>query len=157
VLVSSDIHRGTLDGLDAARAVVEGRKGGRIRALHIELDPNKTKRLKDRWENLVLPHLGHLDIELDIVPSPYRWLVQPVLAYLDKIDEGKADHRIVVLLAEFETGSLWTQILHNQSTLGLRKALFNRPNVTIITNRFFLRPGAHERLAAAASGTPGAT
>jgi amino acid transporter len=145
VLISSDIHRGTLEGLEAAKAVVEGRPGARIRGLHIELDPAKTRRLKEKWDSLVVPHLGHLDIELDIVPSPYRWLVQPVLAYLDQLDEGKADHRVVVLLAEFETGSYWTQMLHNQSTLGLRKALFNRPNVTIITNRFFLKPGLYQR------------
>lgn len=142
VLVSSDIHRGTLEGLEAARAVVEGREGGEIRALHIELDPARTKRLKEKWDSLVMPYIGHLDVSLDIVPSPYRWLVQPVLAYLDSLDAGRPDHRIVVLLAEFETGSLWTQLLHNQSTLGLRKALFNRPNVTIITNRFFLKPNA---------------
>ncbi len=149
VLVSSDIHRGTLEGLEAARAIVEGRANSELRALHIELDPTRTKRLKDKWDAMVMPYLGHLDISLDIVPSPYRWLVQPVLAYLDSLDKGRPDHRIVVLLAEFETGSVWTQMLHNQSTLGLRKALFNRPNVTIITNRFFLKPGAHERSAVA--------
>ncbi|MCC7477879.1 APC family permease [bacterium] len=153
VLVSSDIHRGTLEGLEAARAFVEGRSNSELRALHIELDPAKTKRLKDKWDALVVPYLGHLDISLDIVPSPYRWLVQPVLAYLDSLDRGRQDHRVVVLLAEFETGSVWTQMLHNQSTLGLRKALFNRPNVTIITNRFFLKPGAHERRGLAAERT----
>jgi hypothetical protein len=137
VLLSSDIHRGTLEGLEAARAFVEGRKNATLRALHIEIDPEKTKRLTTKWDKMVKPYIGHM-IHLDIVPSPYRQLIPPVMQYIEHVDDERADDRIVVLLPEFETGGFWTHLLHNQTAPRLRQALFARPNVTVITNRFFM-------------------
>jgi amino acid transporter len=137
VLLSSDIHRGTLEGLEAARAIVEGRKSSSLRALHVQIDPEKTKRLTGKWEKMVMPYIGHM-IQLDIVPSPYRQLIPPVEDYLDRLDAERNDDRVVVLIPEFETGGFWTHLLHNQTAPRLRKALFNRPNVTVITNRFFM-------------------
>jgi amino acid transporter len=137
VLLSSDIHRGTLEGLETARAFVEGRKNATLRALHIEIDPEKTKRLTTKWDKLVKPYIGHM-IHLDIVPSPYRQLIPPVMQYIEHVDDERPDDRIVVLLPEFETGGFWTHLLHNQTAPRLREALFQRPNVTVITNRFFM-------------------
>jgi hypothetical protein len=137
VLLSSDIHRGTLEGIEVARAFVEGRKNTTLRALHIEIDPEKTKRLTSKWDKMVKPYIGHM-IHLDIVPSPYRQLIPPVMDYIEKVDQERADDRIVVLLPEFETGGFWTHLLHNQTAPRLRQALFQRPNVTVITNRFFM-------------------
>ncbi|MDQ3024223.1 MAG: hypothetical protein M3R04_07575, partial [bacterium] len=137
VLLSSDIHRGTLEGLETARAFVEGRKNSTLRALHIEIDPEKTKRLVTKWEKLVKPYIGHM-IHLDIVPSPYRQLIPPVMQYIQRLDDERGDDRIVVLLPEFETGGFWTHLLHNQTAPRLRQALFQMPNVTVITNRFFM-------------------
>jgi amino acid transporter len=138
VLLSSDIHRGTLEGLEAARAFVEGRESASLRALHIEIDPEKTKRLTAKWDKLVSPHIGRL-IQLEIVPSLHRALIPPILQYLDRIDAERQDDRIVVLIPEFETGGFWTHLLHNQTAPRLRQALFQRPNVTVITNRFFMQ------------------
>jgi amino acid transporter len=137
VLLSSDIHRGTLEGLEAARAFVEGRKNTTFRALHIEMDAEKTKRLVTKWEKYVTPYIGHM-IQLDIVPSPYRQLIPPIMGYINRVDSERADDRIVVLLPEFETGGFWTHLLHNQTAPRLRQALFQVPNVTVITNRFFM-------------------
>jgi hypothetical protein len=137
VLLSSDIHRGTLEGLEAARAFVEGHTNATLRALHIEIDPEKTKRLVTKWDKLVKPYIGKV-AHLDIVPSPYRQLIPPVMEYIEHVDDERSDDRIVVLLPEFETGGFWTHLLHNQTAPRLRQALFARPNVTVITNRFFM-------------------
>ena len=72
------------------------------------------------------------------MPSPYRQLIPPVMQYIDRVDSERSDDRIVVLLPEFETGGFWTHLLHNQTAPRLRQALFQRPNVTVITNRFFM-------------------
>jgi len=142
VLLSSDIHRGTLEGLEAARAIVEGRKNSVLRALHIEIDPEKTKRLKNKFDSLVEPYLGRI-IRLDIVPSPFRWLIEPVVEYIEKLDRERPHDRIIVVVPEFETGDFFGKLMHNQTAARLRAALFNRPNITVLSHRFFMRPIGH--------------
>ncbi len=141
VLVSSDVHRGILEGLEAGRAIAEGRPDSILRAVHIEMDPEKTPRLKEKWVQFVEPYLGE-KIKLDIVPSPYRWLVEPVMDYLDWADMERSGDRVIIVLPEFETGSWITQFLHNFTARRLRSALLNRPHVTVVSSRYFMKPMA---------------
>ena len=105
------------------------------------MDPDKTERLKQKWATFIEPHLGQ-QVKLDIVPSPYRWLTEPLLDYLDCIDLERTDDRIVVVLPEFETGNWLTQFLHNFTAGRLRTVLLNRPNITVVSSRFFMKPMA---------------
>lgn len=141
VLISSDIHRGNLEGLAAARDLAAGNPDSEVRAVHIEMDPEKTHRLHTRWEQLVEPNVGK-KIQLDIVPSPYRWLTEPILSYLDSIETTIGMRRIVVVLPEFETGNPLTHFLHNFTARRLRSALLNRPNITVVSSRYFMKPMA---------------
>jgi len=141
VLVSSDIHRGILEGLEAGRAITRNHPDSILRAVHIEMDPEKTARLKMRWSQFVEPFLGQ-KVRLDVVPSPYRWLIEPILDYLDWTDLERTGDRIIVVLPEFETGSWVTQLLHNFTGRRLRTALLNRPHVTVVSSRFFMKPMA---------------
>ncbi|HEY3377667.1 MAG TPA: APC family permease [Armatimonadota bacterium] len=141
VLVSSDIHRGTLEGLDCARNLVSGRKDSELRAVHIEVDPEKTVRLRTKWSQLVEPYLGY-HIKLDVVSSPYRLITEPILEFLDQSDLTHPNTRIIIILPEFETGSFVTQFLHNFTAHRLRKMLMDRPNITIVSSRYFMRPKA---------------
>jgi len=141
VLVSSDIHRGILEGLECGRALADSKPGSMLRAVHIEMDPEKTERLKTKWAQLVEPCLGQT-IKLDIIPSPYRWLTEPILDYLDWIDLERTGDRIVVVLPEFETGNPITHFLHNFTARRLRAVLLNRPHVTVVSSRFFMKPMA---------------
>ena len=145
VLVSSDIHRGILEGLECGRAIAEGRQDSILRAVHIEMDPDKTPRLKAKWAQMVEPYLGS-KIKLDIVPSPYRWLNEPILDYLDQIDRLRPDQRIIIVLPEFETGNPLTHFLHNFTGRRLRALLLNRPNITVVSSRFFMKPMAWRRV-----------
>jgi len=138
VLVSGAIHRGTLEGIECARDLAGGNPHSQLRALHIELDPVRTPWLIDRWHTMVEEPL-HGKFRLDVVHSPFRWLAEPVLEYLDKMNEERMGDRIIVVIPEFETGSWWTRLLHNASGRRLREILLMRPNVTVVTSRFFLR------------------
>lgn len=138
VLLSSDIHRGTLEGLETARAIVKGRKHSDLRALHVEIDPNKTQRLTTKWKEIVAPKMGET-ITLDIIPSPYRTLIQPVVEYVKDLARQRPGEKVVVLIPEFETGTPLSWILHNQTAPQLRRALFKVPDISVITNRFFMR------------------
>jgi hypothetical protein len=137
VLLGSDINRGTLEGIEFARAVVEGKPNAILRAVHVELDHERTPRLKHQWRDLVQKHMKG-KIKLDVVPSPYRWLIIPILDYLDELDKQRYGDQIVVVVPEFETGNWLTHLLHNATSWRLKRALLGRPHITIVTTRYFL-------------------
>lgn len=141
VLVSSDVHRGILEGLECGRAIAASGPNNILRAVHIEMDPDKTPRLQTKWEKFVEPYMGE-KIRLDVIPSPYRWLIEPIMDYLDWTDLERGGDRIIVVLPEFETGSWITQLLHNFTGNRLRSALLNRPHVTVVSSRYFMKPMA---------------
>jgi hypothetical protein len=67
-----------------------------------------------------------------VIVSPYRSLLGPLLSYLDAIDHGDPQRAIVVVLAEFVPRHWWDAVLHNQTALRLKLALFTRPNTSVI-------------------------
>jgi hypothetical protein len=138
VLISSDIHRGTLEGLECGRTLVAERTDSELRAVHIEVDPEKTLRLTTKWKQLVEPYLGQ-SIRFDVINSPYRWLIEPILEYIDQVDLERGNGRVIIVLPEFETGSAITHFLHNFTGKRLRNMLLNRPNITVVSSRYFMR------------------
>jgi hypothetical protein len=64
---------------------------------------------------------------LQVVPSPYRSIVGPLLEYLEAQDREHNDGQpAVVLLPEFVPARWWHYILHNQTAWLLRLALLYR-------------------------------
>lgn len=146
----SDLNRGALEGLDCALDIAGGRKDSRVRAVHIELLPQASEKLRERWRRYVEPFVGK-HVRLDVVPSPYRWLIPPVLDYIDRLHHDYPHDRIVVVIPEFETGNWLTHLLHNASARRLYTALLGKPQVTIVSCRFFMRPRGPARTAEAAA------
>ena len=143
VTLLSDINRGALEGLECALDIAGGRKNSHVSAVHIELVPEYTQRLRERWRKHIEPYVGK-NVRLDVQPSPFRWLVPPVLEYIDRVHKERPEDRIIVVVAEFETGNVVTHFLHNASARRLVAALLGRPRVTAVSCRFFIRePGVH--------------
>lgn len=138
VLISSDIHRGILEGLDCARSFISSRPGSEMRAVHVEIDEEKTIRLRQRWAQLVVPYMGN-EISLDVIQSPYRFIVEPILEYIDQADLQHINDNVIIVLPEFETGSYFTQLLHNFTANRMRRELLNRPHITVVSKRYFMR------------------
>jgi hypothetical protein len=70
-------------------------------------------------------------VPLDVIESPYRSLLQPLLRYIERIDE-RDDRPITIVLAEFVPRNWWEWILHSQTALRLKLALLFRPNTIVI-------------------------
>ena len=140
VLVSGEINPGTLQAIACARDLIGSDPRSQLRALHIEFDAERSDRLRTRWQQLVeQPLNGRL--KLEIVHSPFRWLAEPVLEYLDRLQQELPELRCVVIIPEFETGSWFTRLLHNASGRRLREILLARPDINVISSRFFLNQG----------------
>ena len=71
------------------------------------------------------------DVALDVLESPFRSLVQPLLRYIDAIDKSD-DRPITVVLSEFVPRHWWEWFLHSQTAFRLKAALLFRPNTIVI-------------------------
>ena len=98
---------------------------GEIVAVHISLDPDESRRLRRRWEEL------GIDLPLVVIDSPYRAVVQPLLAYIDALRREDPKTPVVVVLPEVVPRYPWQYLLHNLTALRLKLALFFRPNVIV--------------------------
>jgi hypothetical protein len=114
VIPVSGVHRGMIDAVNLARSISD-----QVTAVFIDIDPGPDEEiLRKRW-NEWFP-----DVEFVVVPSPYRSLVEPLLAFLDKTDKEHHDGRHAFLvLPELIPSSSWQEILHNQSADEIKKAL----------------------------------
>jgi amino acid transporter len=116
VLPVSGVHRGIVEAMNFAQSL-----SSHITAVYIELEPGSAEEIKKEW-NEWWP-----DIPLDIVPSPYRSIVYPLLEYLDQTDIDHNDgQQAVLLLPEFIPARWWQGFLHNQSAWLIRLALLYR-------------------------------
>lgn len=122
-----DIHRGVVHALRYARLLSDD-----VRAVHIEVDPARTERLRTRWEK------WGQGIPLILLPSPYRSTMTTLIKYLDSVETERPDDVITVVLPEFVPRHWWEHLLHNQTSLILHAALRLQRNKVVTVVRYHL-------------------
>ena len=94
-------------------------------------------------------------MELAVVQSPYRSLLEPLLDYVERIREDDPSAYITVILPEFVPHRLWQHLLHNQHALLIKGALLFKPNVVVTSVPFHLgRPESLPAVEPAGSRSP---
>jgi amino acid transporter len=114
------LDRAALQALAFARSISPS-----VRAVHIATTAESAEQFRERWLRWTR------EIPLDVIESPYRSLLQPLLRYIERIDE-RDDRPITIVLAEFVPRNWWEWILHSQTALRLKLALLFRPNTIVI-------------------------
>jgi len=122
VLVGS-VHRGVLEALAYAKSLAPNH----LVAVTIVSDEEEQERIEHQWEE------RRIDVPLEIVHSPYRELVRPVLRFIDELDARYQNDIITVIVPEFVVRSWWAHLLHNQSALVLKGRLLFRKG-TVVTS-----------------------
>jgi hypothetical protein len=105
------LHRGVVKAVRYATSL-----GGDLHVVTVEIDPEETARLRERW-NGVLP-----DVDLEVISSPYRSVVSPLLEYIDQFVQDNGDY-VTVIVPEFVPRRWWHNLLHNQTAWLLKMAL----------------------------------
>ena len=108
-----------------------------VRAVHVATSEESAREFRKRWDAWA----GH--VPLEIIESPYRSLVPPVLKYIDRIAERDSERPITVVLASFVPHSWWEWLLHSQTALRLKASLLFRPNTIVIDVPYHIDDG-HE-------------
>ena len=127
IVLTTGIHKGILPAMEYARTLSHD-----CRALYIEIDPNETPLIRERWEKF------GFGIPLVILESPYRSVIGPVLKYLEEAKKERPDYVVTVVLPEFVPKKWWHNAMHNQSGLFLKIALMLKRDIVVTNVRYYL-------------------
>jgi amino acid transporter len=126
VLVSS-LNRGTIPAMEYAKTISD-----KVEAVHVELSPAATARLKAAWEE------WGCGIPLTILKSPYRSISEPLLEYIDEVEDRHEHDLVTIIVPEFVTKRWWHNLLHNQTSLLIKALLRHRYGKIVTTIRYHL-------------------
>jgi amino acid transporter len=127
LVLVGQLNRGTLEALDYARSIAD-----EIVAVHVDIGSTDQEKLQEKWRQL------ESDIPLKIIDSPYRSLVEPLLDFVSKFEEGHSEVFTTVIIPTFITRNWWESVLHNQTTLFLKNALRAKKSRVVTTVRYYL-------------------
>jgi hypothetical protein len=121
LLLVGDLHRGIVPAIQYAQSLSPNAK-----AVFVETDPERTRKLEEKWGK------WGMGLPLIVLTSPYRSLLGPLLEYVDQLREkGGENHVVTIVLPEVIPARWWQQLLHNQTALLIKGAMFFRRNVTV--------------------------
>ena len=128
----ADLNPIALQSLAFARTMSDD-----VIAVHVmdegEDNEERIARLRAKWE------LWGNHVPLEIIESPYRSLVQPLLRFINVVEKRRRDATIVVVLPEMVATRWWHHLLHNQTALRLKATLLFRPGTVVVSVPYHLR------------------
>jgi hypothetical protein len=102
-------------------------------ALHVE--PNEySALLQDDWEQYVqrpFRAAGKQPPELHVLPSPYRFVIVPIVQFILELSKKHPDRNIIVVIPELVENRWYEYFLHNQRGRLLEWVLLVRGNERI--------------------------
>ncbi len=121
ILLIGGVHRGAVTALRYARTLSDD-----ITAVHISIDPDETERIREKW------NIWGQGIRLVILELPYRLFIEPLLAYIDEIDElRQPNEMITIVVPEFMSRHAASAILHARTADTLRRVLLLREEIVV--------------------------
>ncbi|MHB1041749.1 MAG: APC family permease [Eubacteriales bacterium] len=102
-------------------------------AFHVEPYEGEADKLRGKWIQL------DTDVPLVVKQSPYREVVGPLIEYIDSGEHAsKTGDMITVLLPQFIVSKGWELALHNNTSLFIANALFDKKHVVVSVLPFYL-------------------
>ena len=113
VVLIGGVHRGMVNAVAFAQSISTN-----VTGVFVELVPGEGAQVAREWQE------WWPDTPLQVLPSPYRSIVVPLLEFLERTDQEHNDGQLaVVVLPEFVTTRWWQNLLHNQSAWLIKAAL----------------------------------
>ncbi|MEV0494052.1 APC family permease [Streptomyces atratus] len=103
-----------------------------VLALHISVAEDEAQRFRDYW-SLWGDHLP-----LEVIVSPYRAVVAPLVRYLEALHRQHPELTLTVIVPEIITSRRRHQLLHSRTAIRLRRALRPLPKIVITSVPFHL-------------------
>lgn len=121
ILPIGGVHRGTLTALRYATSLSDD-----VTAVHISIDPDETERIKEKWE------LWGEGVRLVIIDSPYRTFLEPLLDYIEEIDQQRQPNELItIVVPQFVSRHRLGNLLHTRTADTLRRVLIFQKDIVI--------------------------
>lgn len=127
IVIVGRLNRGTVEALDYARSIAD-----EIVAIHVDIGNTNRVDLDRCWQELAA------DIPLNIIDSPYRSVVEPLVEFISNYESAHPDVLSTIIIPSLVTRHWWENILHNQTTLFLKAALLNTKSRVITSVRYYI-------------------
>src|SRR5919109_3773844 len=119
------------------RAVVEALRYAEtlsddVRGVYVDVDTAATDQVRREWQTWG----GR--VKLVVLDSPYRSVLEPLLEYIEQVENERPDDYVTVILPEFVPARWRQHLLHNQRALLIKGALLFRPNTVVTSVPFHL-------------------
>lgn len=123
----SGIHPGVVMAVKYALTISDD-----VRICYVDIDHEATVKMLKVWEK------WSQGLPLQVLNSPYRSVLGPLLQYIDKVHVESGNELVSVVVPEFITRHWYHQFLHNQMTLVLRTALRLKTGKVVTSIRYHL-------------------
>lgn len=123
----SGVHRAVVQAVDYAQTLSED-----VRAVYVSVDPAATAAVQRDWDT------WQRGVQLVVLESPYRSLMEPLLEYIDAIQRDAPEGYVTVVLPEFVPARWWHHVFHNQSALLIKAALLFKERTVVTSVPFHL-------------------
>ncbi len=121
ILPIGGVHRGTLAALRYASSLSDD-----VSAVHISIDPAETQKIREKWE------VWGEGVRLVIIDSPYRLFIEPLLNYIEEIDQQRQTNELItIVVPQFVTHNRLAGFLHTRTADTLRKVLIFQKDIVI--------------------------
>jgi hypothetical protein len=127
IVAVAKLNRASLRALAYAASVKEP-----VIALHVSPTAEEAARFRGYWRTWG----DHLPLE--IVQSPYRAIVAPIVAYVEALHTQHPDLTLTVIVPEIVVRHWWHRLLHDHIAGHLRRALRPLPKVVVVSVPFHL-------------------
>ena len=130
VAAVAQLDHPTLRALAYARSL-----GQPLLALHVSPEQEEVESFKEQWG------AWGAHVPLEVVLSPYRAIVAPMVHYLESLHSERPELTITVVVSYLEVPHLWQRLLHSRTGARLRRALARHPGIVIAEIPFHLPSG----------------
>jgi amino acid transporter len=101
-----------------------------VLALHVSPTEEESKRFREYWQAW-----GN-HVPLEVVQSPYRTVIPPVVAYVESLHAQRPELTVTVIVPDLAVRHWWQRPLHDDTATRLRHALAPLAKVVVTSVRF---------------------
>jgi hypothetical protein len=96
-----------------------------VRAVHVATSRETAESFQRRWDAWAAK------VPLEVIVSPYRSLVPPLLTYIERVGTSR-ERPLTIVVSQFVPRHWWEFFLHSQTAFRLKLALLFRPDTIVI-------------------------
>lgn len=127
VVVVGQLNQVTVLALDYARSIAD-----EVVAIHVDMGSTDRTKLLQQWQKL------ESDVTLEILDSPYRSIVNPIVDFVSDYEKLHSGIFSTVIIPAVVTRNWWQGLLHNQTGFFLKAALRAHKSRVVTTVRYYL-------------------